>query len=1342
MANKFLIKTLLLATSVLSFVGVVSGTISWFNSRVTVDNSQDTNNIDGQSIGAYFAYGNGIPHETEGDGNRVYGITKPRHLYNLAWLQYLGYFDQQDPSKPNYGQQFYFELANDIDMDGWVLPPIGTEDHPFIGNFTGNGYVISNLSVSSEFNDYNTHPGTIDENDYEEPHILGLFGVVGNYNSTYNTSSPNSVYSSSVNEFKNTGITGITVTSKVSDSLVGLAAGYVDGNISNVAIDSGVIDINKDAIGNTATTSYGGFTSNISDHGIIGFTTHKTSIKKVTDTIFDIDVQVGQEFNANAQGNNTQGWGGSIDMMSMFQRIDNIRQRATTTTTNYVYRTITNHNADGTITSTPSTFTNDKIFTPTGANATVGNFNLMAPNANYMYLGGGERVIHNYYEYYSHTGRYITDGTNYLSFDGTNLTNSTTTAAANVWTFEVYNGSVYYIHTKYNDVTYYLYYSGGALAIATNPTAANRRWTVTQNSNDNMTISFNTSKIYYYEGEWTLIPTADQTEPDYYYIQSGSNYISSASTSGATPTNVTNANNAAHFYIEEGTNYFYFLNGNRKMYLAYYYRRNNNQSLRIINSVGTNYYYYFTYDGTNLSTTRGNNTYYVRYNNGWTYTTTTGQRVNPTVGGYKTVYYSTYYLNNTIRNPEIDKDGPDDYLEHADKHNSYTASNTTYFPLNVASDGGSTATKITNGDYRPTDANTGYVISGSTMSDDATYTNGGPAKVRVSSYAKNDGQTHQYTHNTFKYSGTNYASGTIADADVRTITSAGDVSLTTAYPNPDKDLEKYSASKSTLLTVLRSSANNYGLHFMDSQISTDDILEAQNISILGENYGNPNATNEKLRTYQMPVNAIDFNLKEKGFINFFAGAYFSSNVTSFFSMHQIFRGGVEEGYDIEEIKEIAKIYGNVDRKNYSYAYKFTDGTYSKPYKFNGANDKWELSVEDITAVDPNYVEAHNLTDSEFSTYVNNYGFVELFDTEWITNFTHSAHEMIHSLNQYYIYYFEIPMNGGEYCLGSVSGGIGGYLLYLDIGASAAKTERTMVAEHFLRDEFLFNYPDGVALIPTSTASGTNFDAQNSVCVSVLATYKGIMDISRDNSNNVTVDRDSSYLAVAKPSYISDTIVSVVDPGGTSIANSLSYESRTQTETYRIQYFDYNVNYESTTNIIFTDVRTKVNDGSWGAFTRVVTQQIDNGDVVTLTSDSQITGGTFALFKYFGEGNANNGTTWSYTDAMNTSSTIYYNGTSVVSASTICGSLTDELLELYHILTGTQTDSLKYQLVMEVDEDNTDGTYYKYKEYIIIPTLSESGTVTYVVKTIDGKTICFITESTVMAADGTYDATKA
>ena len=39
------------------------------------------------------------------------------------------------------------------------------------------------------------------------------------------------------------------------------------------------------------------------------------------------------------------------------------------------------------------------------------------------------------------------------------------------------------------------------------------------------------------------------------------------------------------------------------------------------------------------------------------------------------------------------------------------------------------------------------------------------------------------------------------------------------------------------------------------------------------------------------------------------------------------------------------------------------------------------------------------------------------------------------MNYYSVYYFEIPVNAGEYALGSASTGDGAYLMYLDIGAN-------------------------------------------------------------------------------------------------------------------------------------------------------------------------------------------------------------------------------------------------------------------------------------------------------------------
>lgn len=138
-----------------AFTGVaaLTGIAAWFKPTATI--SSDVNILDGVVDGAYFAYGNGSPLNNE-TGDKPYGITTPRHLYNLAWLTYLGYFND----KP----QMYFELGENIDMTGWALPPIGTETFPFTGNFNGQGYVISNLTVSNNYADFGVkHPAKVTE---------------------------------------------------------------------------------------------------------------------------------------------------------------------------------------------------------------------------------------------------------------------------------------------------------------------------------------------------------------------------------------------------------------------------------------------------------------------------------------------------------------------------------------------------------------------------------------------------------------------------------------------------------------------------------------------------------------------------------------------------------------------------------------------------------------------------------------------------------------------------------------------------------------------------------------------------------------------------------------------------------------------------------------------------------------------------------------------------------------------------------------------------------------------------------------------------------------------------
>lgn len=216
--------------------------------------------------------------------------------------------------------------------------------------------------------------------------------------------------------------------------------------------------------------------------------------------------------------------------------------------------------------------------------------------------------------------------------------------------------------------------------------------------------------------------------------------------------------------------------------------------------------------------------------------------------------------------------------------------------------------------------------------------------------------------------------------------------------------EVYEQALKQLMETLSGSASVYGLHFMDSQISTDHLVTADYVSVFGQEY----------RDYEMPEDSIDFHVIERGSINFFAGEYFTNN-NAFFSLHQVFRYKAEDAEvqnktkkvnDIKEIKEIIEVYKHASEGDRTaYIYKFKDNTYSDS--------------------DGGYTGATSLASGYSSTPV--------FKTSWIT-----APSGL-STSSRRVYYFEIPCNAGEYCLGSVTGKTGAYLMYLDIATNGGDT---------------------------------------------------------------------------------------------------------------------------------------------------------------------------------------------------------------------------------------------------------------------------------------------------------------
>lgn len=1350
------------------FAGVVafSSTLSWFAPTAFVTKSE--NPFGGTVEDAYYAYG-------EGTAQKPFGITRPRHLYNLAWLQYLGFYNHSND------HQYYFELAADIDMGDYsALPPIGTELNPFVGNFNGQGFTISNLHVSNTFTDYTLHPASIsqfDNSTKKQPHILGLFGVVG----TYTGANIQTAYSTSINELYDIGISNIVVKTEVHDSLMGLAAGYVNSTMRNVAVQSGTIDLNAATLDSTNTTSYGGFTPNISDYTLVGYSTNKTSVKQVSDTLYNLDVQTDQEFTTNLQGDSL-GFGGSIDMNSVFKRLTNLKTQAQGTN-NAVFSTTYDHHVAGDQTAvTRFNYTQYTGNSGSGAEGThhgVIRWANDGSSSSKHYLLGGSYESHNYYEAYDVMDGYrINDGSgNYLTFGGTNNTAPVNSRDANshIWEFETTtNNATGYIRTSLNDTYYYLINNNGNLRIQNVQESNATEWTIVINGNNlNLQSVYNgtTYSILYIDSVWGLFNKNHSVTTEAYTRVARNNYYLRTTSSGATFSSGQIANNnpypddEAHFQFDsDGYMYFTRAGSDTKCYPCAY--SNNNGRSRTL------YIYEGTPDNTNYRPFKlinnalrtdpaypyNNNTNYYWFlqiaNNGtWQLnraTNTTAPANIPTItniAGSTTYPYRDYNLSNTLTGNPINTYKERENTSRHTEGPVFTTNDTTYFPI-IATDEGTDLGV-------PKKNNTGYFVAGITNNVYSSNQDDIPRSIIVSKYSFAD------TGDARIAKGFSVANKRFDDSKVYTIDQNGMGALNTN--NRLNRFVKYADSKAGLTSVLNKTISGTtgqvgGFHFFarDSKYSTNKnyVVNAKNVLINGvhKDY------------YELPVYSLDFHLKDQGFVNFFAGMYngggnggtntgstngYPNHMNGFFSLHKIDRDPTTE--KITNIREIKAIYKQT----------LVDGStkYINLYK-----DPTDTQILD---------EGGNIISSNISTFnANSYATANslefYFDTDWIL-----YRDLTSERGR--VFYFEIPVEAGEYCLGGyeVPGGAlmdGAYLMYLDIGAGAAKINRTSLAEHFFEVSYTTTYPVGVALIPASTITNGTFKDANSVCAVVKATYVGEFTISRDANNNVVVTREASYTEVAKPSYIANTIQSVVDPGATSattddvdLTKDFFCDTKEVKETCRIQYYDYNVNLRNLTTTIITDTLsgslTSAVLGSVSSkasitlsnFNRKIVQQEAGEDPVELTSQDDIDSSSVLIFKYFGEdveGNdaaADNGRVWtSYAQVMAQNAQLYHiadNGFGTMNTvAQACSILDDGILILaYSHGTGVTVD-MTYDLSLAFDSTNFKYTELEY--YVIIPlaryvAASTNETVSFFVLEIDSDTTIYFFDGNVILVDGEY-----
>jgi len=734
-------------------------------------------------------------------------------------------------------------------------------------------------------------------------------------------------------------------------------------------------------------------------------------------------------------------------------------------------------------------------------------------------------------------GMAISDGNgNYLKYSNGSISNTTNSAEATYWRYSSTDGTLY---IKENGATQYLGYNG-QLAVGNTQTS----WT---NDNGKMYCTYNAGTYYIdYNSQWDAVEgmrckISETIGNITYYlnINAGLNGIESG-TNGSAATQWYAASD--HYYtVVNGTRYYLthsddtltVVQGNYdpnsaityssnvmqfsdKRYIAYkdgawtakkldagfyikvynsnyYYLTRNNTSVsnatsqksatvwaiddsHRIYTIQDNVYYYLTRKSANsadlsvtsnvgsaytwnkaenkISCTIKEKTYYLRYYGYWS--------LNTSDNTYSTVEFPSSSLQlpqlnitsvSSITTISGSISSPDITSQTTDYQMTKTVES------NVRS-GRSSWLPLAASETSPfttSERNTGYIVSGDYASYQGEY-----GDVRISRYEMSSIEValnqQTYASNKLEVLTRTAQSNGLKRVSDQYNSSNSSVNSSIRYyaksSYSDLGLVKYKKARQQLDNVLLSDTSNiYGMHFMDAVISMQHLTMADKVTINGEVYYN----------YEMPEDSIDFQLTEQGYINFFAGTYYNNKNyenNSFFSLSKIER---DANNKITAIKGISKIYGNIS-SNDDFVYEYKDGTTSESTS----------------------------------------GLPLLFDLTWIENPT-----IVNNA----VYYYEIPVNEGEYALGSVENKYGAYLMYLDIGANAQNMQTSIISEQISKSVYRYYYPSGVQFTANAAAFS---DAGDSFTAEIPAqNYSPSYDFSR-TGNAITCTASSvpsaDYLA--------------------------------------------------------------------------------------------------------------------------------------------------------------------------------------------------------------------------------------
>ena len=1057
--------------------------LAWFVSLAKLDPTGDAS-----ATGAYFAYGNGSQE-------KPFGISQPRHLYNLAWLQYMGKFNKTD-SDTGKKQTYYFELAGDIDRTDYALPPIGTKTYPFIGSFNGNSHKITGLTISNNLDDFHQRPYSgVKESDFpEQINIVGFFGVVGSYENTAGIN-----YDTSANQIVDTGLVDLTVKSSSRTTLAGLAAGYVNGKLQGVAVNDSSFQFKQ----NTSPTT---ITNNLSDYSLVGYVKDKTYLREREKSTSTTNAP---SIDNPIAGQGDGEWGSSIDRRSRFKTLHQKYIEADVPT----YTTYEEVKWDSSTSSwTPITSTKKES---TERNPIDGNYYFVSSDkgtdskdssvktASYTfstttsyhgtknrdtdpYVGlSGELSSANY----TYLKRQITDigakdtfilsdktGTNYLSATRSNrYSNAPQVSLINTKNKEkaihlYLNENNNQLYFSLNDRIFYIGVAGNRLTVSRNiPSSV---WTY--DSAHSLLVS--EGKYLVFDGlSWTIFSTPENeivfdydsvnNSRDSYIFSNDNNdrYRCLPDDKTDFMDTTTDKSKAAKWIIDKNNdNKIYALDETTKTkYYLYYKNKGSRLRPRLIPFVtpnkndtsisSRNQSGYVVWEPDHFVSAYQFRDYKLYYSDTettyghWSRDTSQNCSVSGTSGTLK-------YQCQKIDSPSSSFTNSTDVIETRNKLNP------TYFPLTFDEKGTS-----------PSDKNTGYVVSGAKYNDSYSHSDS-IGDIRVASAYETSGSSFPGTDgNTLynscvrgtEFSDSNFFAYTIkqnsSEASSDNIIKIGDpinkqenTSGYTSYSTLGfKKYYRYilneaSGSRVARGNLLSADPIAYGLHFRNAEISKNNLTTVDYAKINGQEYYG----------YQLPNNAIDFNLKGEGYINFFAATYFYQSDDNwqtkynncFFSLHVIER----DGNIINSIKEISKIYQNqsasVDKAQPSYVYEYTDGT-------------TDTGIKDASG---NFIPGTKGT--------------LLFDTRVLTN-----PDLDKEWENNAAYYFEIPVNKGEFALGSVSGKDknGAYLRYLDIGAGNKDDNNITIEEHTEIEVKTYSYPYGVDF-HSFTSSATVQDSYSDI----------------------------------------------------------------------------------------------------------------------------------------------------------------------------------------------------------------------------------------------------------------------